>query len=148
CAFAGVSGGFAANLLLSTADPMLSGITEEAAKIIDQAYTVSPLSNWYFMASSSFLIIAVGTLVTNKIIIPYLGEYTGDAERTPLEKLASLEKRGLLWAGLMMALLTVIILVGLIPENGFLREVGTGSILNSPVLKGVVAIIFFVGSLT
>ncbi len=148
CAFAGVSGGFAANLLLSTADPMLSGITEEAAKIIDTTYTVSPLSNWYFMASSSLLIIAVGTIVTNKVIIPYLGEYTGDAERTPLEKLSQLEKRGLLWAGITMMILTAILLLGLVPESGFLREIGTGSILNSPVLKGVVAIIFFVGSLT
>ena len=54
--FAGVSGGFAANLLLSTADPLLSGISQEAARILDKSYVVTPLSNWFFMASSSFLI--------------------------------------------------------------------------------------------
>ncbi|MES2768761.1 MAG: AbgT family transporter [Bdellovibrionota bacterium] len=148
CAFAGVSGGFAANLLLSTADPMLSGITQEAAKIIDPSYTVSPLSNWYFMASSSFLIVIIGTLVTNKITIPYLGEYTGDAEKTPLVKLTKLEKKGLLYAGIVFAILTSILLLGLVPAEGFLREKETFSVLNSPVLKGVVAIIFFMGSLT
>lgn len=148
CAFAGVSGGFAANLLLSTADPMLSGITQEAAKIIDASYTVSPLSNWYFMASSSFLIVAIGTLVTNKITIPYLGDYTGDAERVPLENLSKNEKKGLAWAGGVFAILVLILLAGLVPETGFLREKETHSILNSPVLKGVVAIIFFMGSLT
>lgn len=31
-AFAGVSGGYSANLLLGTVDPLLSGITEAAAK--------------------------------------------------------------------------------------------------------------------
>lgn len=148
CAFAGVSGGFAANLLLSTADPMLSGITQEAAKIIDPNYAVSPLANWYFMASSSFLIVLVGTLVTNKITIPYLGKYTGDAERTALDKLTALEKRGLLYAGIVLFILTAIMIIGLVPEQGFLREKETFSVLNSPVLKGVVAIIFFVGSLT
>jgi hypothetical protein len=50
--FAGVSGGLAANLLLSTADPLLSGISQEAARILDKNYIVTPVSNWYFMASS------------------------------------------------------------------------------------------------
>ena len=34
-AFAGVSGGFSANLLLGTIDPLLAGISQEAARIID-----------------------------------------------------------------------------------------------------------------
>src|SRR5690606_19402739 len=59
--FAGVSGGFAANLLLSTADPLLSGISQQAARIIDADYIVTPLSNYYFMASSSLLIVGIGT---------------------------------------------------------------------------------------
>ena len=40
-AFAGVSGGFSANLLLGTIDPLLAGISQEAARIIDPSYTVS-----------------------------------------------------------------------------------------------------------
>ena len=34
-AFAGVSGGYSANLLLGTIDPLLAGLSEEAARIID-----------------------------------------------------------------------------------------------------------------
>src|SRR5690606_900698 len=98
--FAGVSGGFAANVLLSTADPLLSGISQEAARIIDLNYVVSPLSNWYFMSFSSLLIIGVGTLIANKITIPFLGEYKGESEKAPLEKLTPIEKKGLLYAGL------------------------------------------------
>ncbi|MBL4855874.1 MAG: AbgT family transporter, partial [Idiomarina sp.] len=48
-AFAGVSAGYSANLLIGTVDPLLSGITEEAAKIIDPTYTVGAEANWYFM---------------------------------------------------------------------------------------------------
>ena len=48
-AFAGVSAGYSANLLLGTVDPLLSGITEAAAHMIDPDYVVGPEVNWYFM---------------------------------------------------------------------------------------------------
>ena len=53
-AFAGVSGGYSANLLIGTVDPLLAGITEEAARIIDPTYEVHPAVNWYFMMASTF----------------------------------------------------------------------------------------------
>jgi len=70
-AFAGVSGGFSANLLLSTTDPLLSGITTEAAKLLNPDYFVNPASNYYFMAASTFLITILGTFITEKIIFCY-----------------------------------------------------------------------------
>ncbi|MGL4803700.1 MAG: AbgT family transporter, partial [Cetobacterium sp.] len=45
-AFAGVSGGFSANLLIGTIDPLLGGISTEAAKILDPTYEVLPTANW------------------------------------------------------------------------------------------------------
>ena len=33
--FAGVSGGYSANLLIGTVDPLLAGLSQEAARIID-----------------------------------------------------------------------------------------------------------------
>ena len=77
-AFAGVSGGFSANLLLSTTDPLLSGITTEAAKILDPNYFVNPASNYYFMFASTILIMIIGTFITEKIVEPRLGEYKGE----------------------------------------------------------------------
>jgi aminobenzoyl-glutamate transport protein len=53
-AFAGVSGGFSANLLIGTIDPLLGGISTEAAKLLDPTYTVSATANWYFMIVSTF----------------------------------------------------------------------------------------------
>lgn len=147
CCFAGVSGGYAANVLLSTADTLLSGLSQEAARILDPTYIVTPLSNWYFMATSSVMIVGIGTLVTNKIIIPYLGEYKGTAERTILGELGPDEKRGLAMAGIVTLALVSLLLLGLVPEAGFLRD-QKADIFHSPAIKGVVPIIFLFGSLT
>lgn len=144
--FAGVSGGFAANILLSTADPLLSGISQEAARILNVNYVVTPLSNYYFMASSSLLIVLVGTFIANKVTIPFLGEYSGDGERVSLQDLGAAEKSGLMWAGFMALMLVIFLLAGLIPETGYLREPGQ-DLLHSAALKGVVAIIFLFGAL-
>lgn len=53
-AFAGVSGGYSANLLLGTNDPLLSGISTEGARILDANYIVNATDNWFFMAVSTF----------------------------------------------------------------------------------------------
>jgi aminobenzoyl-glutamate transport protein len=94
-AFAGVSGGYSANLLLGTIDPLLAGLSEEAARIVDPAYTVNPAANYYFMFVSTFFIAAIGTWVTEKIIVPRLGAYKGDAKPEEIKKLDANEKRGL-----------------------------------------------------
>ncbi len=149
-AFAGVSGGFSANLLLGTIDPLLSGISQEAARIIDPSYTVTPACNYYFMVVSTFVVAAVGTWVTEKIVIPRLGDYEGDAaaEGEELQKLTAAEKRGLWWALAVSLLLFVLVLIGLVPENGVLRDAETGSVLYSPFMHGIVTFIFLGGLLT
>src|SRR5687767_5085080 len=47
-AFAGVSGGYSANLLLGAIDPLLAGLSEEAARIVSPNYNVNPACNYYF----------------------------------------------------------------------------------------------------
>jgi aminobenzoyl-glutamate transport protein len=140
-AFAGVSGGFSANLLIGTVDPLLAGLSEEAAHIVDAAYSVNPTANYYFMFVSTFVITLTGTFVTEKIVEPRLGSYKGEEEPETIEKLGSHEKRGL-WLSLVTALiLLAVALVGILPTNGFLRS-ADGGILNSPLIKGVVALLF------
>lgn len=94
-AFAGVSGGFSANLLLGTTDPLLTNITNEALKAGGIDLELAATCNWYFLFVSTFLITIIGTLVTNKIVEKNLGNYTGSykADETPL---TDLEKRGLI----------------------------------------------------
>ncbi len=146
-AFAGVSGGFSANILLGTVDPLLAGLSEEAARILDPAYTVNATANYYFMFVSTFAIALAGTWVTDKVVEPRLGKYTGDMAGETIEKLSSREKRGLLYSLAAFSVLTIIILAGIIPENGFLRGAG-GSILDSPLIKGVVALLFISSAVT
>lgn len=141
-AFAGVSGGYSANLLLGTIDPLLAGLSEEAAHIINPSYLVNAACNYYFMFVSTFIISAVGTWVTERIVEPRLGKYEGASSSEELKPLSKDEKRGLLFALLAGSILGIIILLGLIPEDGFLRDINTGDILHSPFMKGIVAFIF------
>jgi aminobenzoyl-glutamate transport protein len=147
-AFAGVSGGYSANLLIGTVDPLLAGITQEAAQLIDPDYTVHALVNWWFMIVSTFFITGVGTWVTVRIVEPKLGTYDpsraqeGAADDRSLEPLSRVEKRGLLAAGLASLFVIGLILLATVPEGGVLRNPETGEILNSPFLRGVVALIF------
>lgn len=140
-AFAGVSGGFSANLILGTIDPLLAGLSQEAAQIINPTYEVNPTANYYFMVVSTLLIAFAGTFVTEKIVAPRLGDYAGAEKPEELKKLNKYEKKGLIWAGLVTLLLTVLVLIGTIPDNGFLRITGE-SVLKSPVIKGVITLLF------
>ena len=150
-AFAGVSGGFAASIFISPSDALLAGITQEGARILDPAYIVTPAANYYFMAASAFLVTIAGTIVTEKVIAPRLGEYKAgadvDVQAEELTALTPLEKRGLLYAGITVAAIVAVILAGTLPENGFLLDPKTGSFLTSPFLRGIIAVIFFSGVL-
>lgn len=144
-AFAGVSGGYSANLLLGTIDPLLAGLSQEAAHIIDSSYEVNPAANYYFMFVSTFFIAVAGTWVTEKIVIPRLGKYSGSEESEEIKPLSEDEKRGLKYTVVTVIILTGIILLGILPENGFLLDPVSGGLLKSPFLKGIVAFIFFGG---
>ena len=146
-AFAGVSGGYSANLLLGTIDPLLSGLSQEAARIIDPVYMVNPACNYYFMLVSTFFIAFAGTWVTEKIIAPRLGDYKGDKEVEEVGKLLPEEKRGLKFASVSFVVITVILVLGTVPANGFLRDPETGGLLHSPFMDGIVSIIFLVAAI-
>ena len=147
-AFAGVSGGYSANLLLGTIDPLLAGLSQEAARLIDPTYLVNPACNWYFMAASTFVIATAGTLVTERIVIPRLGEYRGTESAAAMEGLTRGEKRGLIAALIATLAFVALLLAGTVPANGFLRDPETGDLLHSPFMSGIVAFIFFAGVLT
>jgi len=105
-AFAGTSGGYSANLLIGTIDPLLAGITTEAAQLIDPAYVVSAPANWYFMVISTFMITIVGSLVTIFIVEPKLGPYDSSRadpavlDKNMMQPVSGTEKKGLAWAGI------------------------------------------------
>jgi len=94
--FAGVSGGFSANLLIGPGDAILGGISTEAAHLLDPNYEVTAAANYYFIIASTLLIAGLGTWVTERYISPLLGDYKG-AETNDLNPgLLPAEHRGLM----------------------------------------------------
>lgn len=125
-AFAGVSGGFSANFIPSSLDPLLAGLTQSGAQIIDATRIVNPLSNWYFTAASTLLLVLLGWFITDKIIEPRLkrtAPIDGDPDEMPkMETLGPKEKKGLI-AGLAAMAIGIAILVAVsLPETSPLRS--------------------------
>lgn len=144
-AFAGVSGGYSANLLLGTVDPLLAGLSEEAARIVNPAYTVSAAANYYFMAVSTPILTVAGTWVTERVVVPRLGPYSGTVKQDAMTDLTDAERRGLRWALVATVAFVAVILWGTVPGDGFLRDAQTGDLLRSPFMSGIVAFIFLAG---
>ncbi len=123
--FAGVSGGFSANFIPSSLDPLISGLTQSAVQILDPTRTVNPLSSWFFMAASCLVITAVGWYVTDKIIEPRLQkiEVDGNPDEMPkMEELGGREKRGLLAAFASLLIGLAILAAVSIPESSPMRS--------------------------
>lgn len=139
-AFSGVSGGFGANFVITSVDPVLSGLSESAAQMIDPALTVSPAANLYFMGASALLVAAAGTWVTERIVEPRLGPYTGPLAPEPLTALMPQERRGLLWALLGLLGLLALLAALALPADGLLRTPGAG-LLRSAFFGGLITAI-------
>lgn len=143
-AFAGVSGGFSANLAIGTLDPLLQGITNEAlnaANLGDLA--ILPTANYFFLVASTFFLMAVGTLVTEKIVEPNLGKYTGDYIHDD-EPITEAENRGLRNAGIsLIAFIIVMALLMFGPFAVFREADADGNmVLNNFLGNGLIFTIF------
>ncbi len=150
-AFAGVSGGFSANLLIGTLEPLLCGITNEAVKMVDPSYVVAPTGNWYFMMASTFVITVIGTVITEKIVAPRFGDRHGESGEGQAEeyKVTAEEKKALKAAGLTMLLMLIGIAAFSLPSGSVMRAEDGTLLGNSPFMGGIIPIItllFFVPS--
>ena len=143
-AFAGVSAGFSANLLIGPLDALLAGLSTEAVRFVDADYEVTAAGNWWFIIASTFLIAVVVTLVTEFITEKRLApaelpeDVPGQEDEGPDP---ASERRGLLGAGVVTLIVFVLLMLGLVPAEGVLREPETGSILRSPFINGIVVVI-------
>lgn len=85
-AYAGVSGGYSANLLITGLDPMLARLTGQAAEMLDPTYSVNATANYYFLIVSTVLVTVIGTWVTTKFVEPMLGEWDPSQAGEALEE--------------------------------------------------------------
>ncbi|WP_163582418.1 AbgT family transporter [Gracilibacillus saliphilus] len=139
-AFAGVSAGFSANLVPTALEPLLGEMT--IAATTDEAYaeTMNILMNYYFTIVSVFVLTLVGTFVTEKIVEPRLGAYTGNYKEDATG-ITKAEKKGLAYAGLSLLVSLIAVSLLIVPENAPLRG-EDGAIIISPFMSSLVPILF------
>ena len=141
-AFAGVSGGFSSNLFITMIDPLLGGFTQSAAQLFDPEYIVAATANLFFMIASTFLITFVGVLITEKVVEPRLGTYTGTF-RQELEPISPKEAKGLKVALFTLLAFIAIVAILTVPQNAILRT-DDGALLDdhtSPFIGSMIPLI-------
>ena len=151
-AFAGVSGGFSATLgVPSSLDPLLAGLTQTAAHLLDPAVIVNPLNNFYFTTASSLLIIILGWILTDLVIEPRLRNTRVDGDPSSLptqEPLQDKERSGLKWAFAAAFFAAALFTITLLPEEtpwaAAPNADGQRLLLTSgaPLMQSIVPIIF------
>jgi aminobenzoyl-glutamate transport protein len=145
-AFASVSAGYNASLLITPTDALLAALSTEAAAIIDPGHTVTALDNYFFGAVSAVVLAALITLVTEFLLSRRPeglaedgdgdGEGDREAERLGAMALSGTERRGLRNAGLTVLAAVAFLAAALAPPASPLRG-EDGTVLGSPIVTGV-----------
>ncbi len=140
-AFAGVAGGFSANLSITSLDPLLSGLTEKAAQLLQANYVVSAASNWYFMIASTFFLTLLGTWICERLVEPRLGAWTPTHTSDTVsmqQKLSASERKALLWSCITFIIGILVLVLISVPEGAILRD-ESGSL--KPLEKSIVTVL-------
>lgn len=145
-AYAGISGAFAGNLLPGQFDVLMLGITQAAAQLLEPAYPLNPLGNWWFTAALGLILLPVVWFVGDRIVEPRLARW----QATPpdgLEQADTLndaQRRGLRHAGI-AALAVVALFAVLTLWPGFhplLDDKAAGGARLAPFYAALIAAFF------
>ena len=138
--YAGAQAGFTANLMVAGTDTLLQGLTNDAIKAFmpETTFTVDATCNWFFMIASTFLCSAVIGWCSVHMIEPRLGKYEG-AGSAKLDEVTPKQRKGLHAAGI-----TALIYIALIAVLFFMGPLAgeNGAFVGSPLLKGLIPILF------
>lgn len=142
-AYVSVACGYSANVMVSTLDPILARFTQEAADTVSTYRgNIGPLSNYFFMFVSTFVIAVVIYYITKHSLLPMLGKYTGGTPYTSYKPLSRKEQRGLRIALLVGIIYVTVIALATFSPWGILRGI-TGSLTRSPFIFGILFLISF-----
>ena len=146
---AGAQAGFTANVMIAGTDVLLQGLTNQALEAFLGAEAAAPhlveaTCNWFFMFASTFLCTAVIGLISVKILEPRFGEYHGDIEVEKMEEITPIETKGL-----RVSLIVFLLYVALIAFGFFKGPLASpnGGLVGSPLLRGLVPILFVLFSI-
>ncbi|MEM1438370.1 MAG: AbgT family transporter [Pseudomonadota bacterium] len=147
-AFAGVSGGFSANLLPGQLDALLFGITEEAVETLVPTWDPNIAGNWYFIAAMTMVYLPVIWYVTDRIIEPRLGTFKAEGSLADItadddRPLTEGERKGLINAGI-ATLAVVLLWIGFTigPGTPLIDETATPDGRLRPFYRSLVAAFF------
>lgn len=157
-AFAGVAGGFTANFIPSSIDPLIAGLSQAGAQIVDAGYQVNPLSNWFFNSASCLLVVLLGWFVTDRLVEPRTRPLAVDGEAATggaadpgapagtsagLGSLAPRERRGL-WLAFGSIAAGLVVAAAFVAPEGSAMRAPDGSLTASaaPLMKSIVPLIF------
>ncbi|MFK8016185.1 MAG: AbgT family transporter [Gammaproteobacteria bacterium] len=145
-AFAGVSGGFSANFVPSSLDPMLQGISQAGAQLLDPSVQLNPLNNYFFTTASSLLIVGLGWFLTDRVVEPRLqsNKIDGDLEDLPTMDELQADERRALWGAMVSMVLGILVLVGTSwSESSAWRSPGGELFVGAaPIMQSIVPLIF------
>ena len=145
-AYASALGGFSANVMIGMSDALLYAFTEPAAKIVSDNVHVNVAMNWYFIAASIIVLLPAVYWVTMRFVIPRLGTYDTSNSDIKVDEenkgLTPEENKAVFWANISFFAMIALLILLAIPQNSFLRNAKTGSLLNdAPIINGVGLII-------
>ncbi|MFC0180082.1 AbgT family transporter [Thorsellia kenyensis] len=146
--FAGLAGGFSASFMPSTIDPIMQGLTQSAANIIDPNYSVNVLSNYFVSLGGTIGVIGVCWVVTDKWVEPRLnrnipityGENKGSTEE--MTYMSKQEAKGFRYAMLSFIGLCIGLTLWAYPQDSLLRFEGSLTSNQAPIMSMIVPIIF------
>lgn len=119
-AFAGVTFGYGANIVVNGLDSSLITYTQAATSILDKNYVVNLNGNIFFTILTTIFLAYIGMIVTERYIIPKLGRYTfGEDELFFNEEVSKKEVKGVSIALLASLLIILILIYCIIPGLPF-----------------------------
>ncbi|AAO36792.1 AbgT family transporter [Clostridium tetani] len=142
-AYAGVTGGFGANLIVNMTDVLIAGFTIPAAKLVDPNFNSTPAMNIIFMMCSTVILVVAGVYVTEKIIAPrFEGKKIDEDHGNQHVEIGEKEKKALKWAGISIIIIILIVVALCLGENALLKDPETASLLawKSPLMQGLIPI--------
>ena len=147
--FAGVAAGFNANLFVTGLDPLLAGLSQVGANVIDETYAVAATCNWWVMIASTFVITLTGWAVSSFVVERRLsrkssaegGPTAVDAGALAEQRITGPEKRALAWTGLVAAVTLGMVFAAVLVPGGPLHndKVPVANAINPEIVTDVPA---------
>ena len=149
--YASVAGGLSANVIVTLTDVICASYTQTAAQLLQADFVLNPACNYFFLLVSTFILTAISTWITLKILAPRTNKWL--VANVEAVTISDTEKKGIRAAAIALFLMIALLLFLTVPSNAVLRHPENGGIFvaGSPFMNGmipIVAITFFIPSIT